>query len=126
MGRSVSDMEILFEQHGNTGIYNFNGTIADRCENDLKDLLIQAIHRMDRAVLNFKNVTKIDEKCRNLLKTAYCTSLRLRNPLILTNVPKVYLPDLFNCNLQTDADLSGSIKLLSRKKSDYVKSNERR
>ena len=120
MERSKSDMNILFEQQGNTGIYNFNGTIGKRYENDLRDLLIHAIHGMDRAVLNFKNVTKIDKQCRNLLKTAYCTSLRLRNPLILTNVPKVYLSDLFSCNMQTDADMSNNRKLSLKKESNYV------
>jgi anti-anti-sigma regulatory factor len=113
-------MEIVFEQHGTTGIFNFNGTVTMGHESDLKNLLIKAIHSMDRAVLNFKNVTKIDEQCRNLLKTAYCTSLRLRNPLILTNVPKAYLPDLFNCNLQTDAVLSEPINLSSQKERNYV------
>jgi hypothetical protein len=49
---------------------------------------------MDRAVLNFKKVAWIDPKCLQLIRQAYFTSVRMKKPLILADVPQNYLPDM--------------------------------
>lgn len=92
------DLKWNFDQHDHVGIFAFSGELTHEFEDDLKLLLMRAIHGNDRAVLNFNKVTMIDRKCIQLLRKAYCTSLRLNNPLILTEVPKAYLDELFNCD----------------------------
>ncbi len=93
----LESMEVNFRQHDNVGIFTFHGELTDLHTENLQLILIRAIHGIDRAVLNFKTVTRIDTSCLKLLRTAYCTSLRLKNPLILTEVPEHCLPDLFGC-----------------------------
>jgi anti-anti-sigma regulatory factor len=86
-----------FEQVGNVGIYNLTGELTTDHEDDLKLILMRAIHSIDRAVFNLKKVTSIDLKCLKLLKKAYCTSLRLKSPIILTEVPHHYISEIYNC-----------------------------
>ena len=92
-------MNVSFEELDNVGIFTFKGEITTTQEDDLKMLLMRAIHGIDRAVLNFRKVTRIDIVCRELLRKAYCTSIRLKNPIIMTEVPKNYLSEIFNCNI---------------------------
>src|SRR4030067_2669403 len=84
-------MEVTFEQVGTIGIFKFRGKLTGDHEENLKLILMRAIHSIDRAVLNFKKVTCIDLKCLQLLKQAYFTSVRLQNPLILINLQQDYL-----------------------------------
>ena len=90
-------MHVSFEELDNVGIFTLRGEITTTQEDDLKILLMRAIHGIDRAVLNFRKVTRIDITCRELLRKAYCTSIRLKNPLIMTEVPKNYLSEILNC-----------------------------
>ncbi len=89
-------MEYKFEQHGTIGIFTFRGELSSDYEDELKLILMRAIHSMDRAVLNFKKVTHIDFKCLQLVEQAYLTSIRLKNPLILTDMPHCLFSDLSN------------------------------
>jgi len=87
-------MEFTFEQVGTIGIFSLRGALTRDHEDNLKLILMRAIHSIDRAVLNFKKVTLIDLKCLQLIKQAYFTSVRLKNPLILIDVPQNYLSDM--------------------------------
>lgn len=87
-------MDFTFEQVGRVGIFNLRGKLTRDCEDSLKIVLMKAIHSMDRAVLNFKKVAWIDPKCLQLIRQAYFTSVRMKNPLILTDVPQNYLSDM--------------------------------
>ena len=89
-------MEVTFEQVGTIGIFKFRGKLTGDHEENLKLILMRAIHSIDRAVLNFKKVTWIDLKCLQLVKQAYLTSVRLKNPLILIEVPKSCSSDMVN------------------------------
>lgn len=91
-------MEYKFEQHGTVGIFTFKGKLSPDYEDELKLILMRAIHSMDRAVLNFKQVTRIDFKCLQLIEQAYFTSIRLKNPLILTDMPHGFFSDSANKN----------------------------
>jgi len=84
-------VDFSFEQVGNVGIFILKGELTRDCEDGLKLILMRAIHSMDRGVLNFKEVTRIDHKCLQLIKQAYTASVRIKNPLILTEVPQNYL-----------------------------------
>jgi anti-anti-sigma regulatory factor len=94
----IKNLPYKLERSGNIGIFAFNGELSSEHENDLTLILMKAIHNSDRAVLNLKEVTKINSTCLQLLNTAYCTSIRLKKPLILTEVPKKYLSDMYNCS----------------------------
>jgi len=85
-------MDFSFEQVGSVGIFILKGELTKDCEDGLKLVLMKAIHSMDRGVLNFKEVTRIDHKCLQLIRQAYTASVRIKNPLILTEVPQNYLP----------------------------------
>ena len=87
-------MDFSFEQVGSVGIFTLRGELTKDCEDGLKLILMKAIHSIDRGVLNFKEVTRIDHKCLQLIKQAYTASLRIKKPLILTEVPQYYLPSM--------------------------------
>lgn len=97
-------MEYTFEQSGRVGIFTFTGELTSKYEDNLKLLLMKAIHSIDKAVLNFKSVSNIDLKCLQLIRTAYCTSVRLKNPIILTEIPRNHLPQIFNCRFNKNFD----------------------
>lgn len=90
-------LNFTFEQLDNVGIFNLFGELTTEHQDELKLLLMRATHGIDRAVLNLKKVTRIDFTCLKLLRKAYCTSIRLKNPLILTEVPVIYLTEIYNC-----------------------------
>lgn len=92
-------INFTYEQFNNVGIFNLNGELTSEHEDELKLLLMRAIHGVDRAVLNMKKVTRIDGTCFNLLRKAYCTSLRLKSPIILTEVPKDYINGIYKCDI---------------------------
>ncbi len=106
-------MKVTFEDFGNVGVFTFNGEITSKHEDDLKIILMKAIHGIDRAILNFKKVSKIDLRCIQLFNRAYCTSIRLKNPIILTEIPGNYLPEIFNCRITDNINYSRNINLLS-------------
>ncbi|RJQ54043.1 MAG: hypothetical protein C4526_05465 [Nitrospiraceae bacterium] len=84
-------MELTIEHIGTVGIFNFSGELTREHEDNLKIALMRAIHSLDRAVLNFKKVKLIDLRCMQLLKQAYLTSVRLRNPLIMINLQENHM-----------------------------------
>jgi len=92
-------INFTFEQFSNVGIFNLNGELTAEHEDELQLLLMRAIHGMDRAVLNMKKVTRIDCTCFNLLRKAYCTSLRLKSPIIITEVPRDYINEIYKCDV---------------------------
>jgi anti-anti-sigma regulatory factor len=101
-------INFTFEQFSNVGIFNLNGELTSEHEDELKLLLMRAIHSLDRAVLNMKKVSRIDLTCFNLLRKAYCTSLRLKNPIILTEVPRDYINDIYICDIEDASETNWS------------------
>lgn len=89
-------IDYTFELNSNIGIFSFNGDLTVDHEDDLKLILMKALYGTDRAVLNLGNVRKIDDSCMKLLKKAYLVSIRLKNPVIFTEVPKTYIQELFD------------------------------
>jgi anti-anti-sigma regulatory factor len=77
---------VLSKNMGNVGIYTFYGELVAEHEDEMKLILIRAVHGMDRAVLDFKQVTKIDLTLRKLINEASNTSAKLKKPLILTGL----------------------------------------
>lgn len=97
---STINNKILFtlQEINNVKIFNIFGELKTEHEEELGLLLMKAIHSTEyRAVLNLNNVSVIDSGCLNLIKKAYCTSIRLKNPLIVMDAPEDYLPDIYNC-----------------------------
>lgn len=92
-------INFTFEQFNNVGIFNLIGDLSAEHEDELKLLLMRAIHGMDRAVLNLKKVTSIDITCFSLLRKAYCTSLKLKSPIIITEVPPHYISEIYKCDI---------------------------
>lgn len=92
-----NNMLFTLQELNDVKIFNLFGELAPEHEEELGSLLMKAIHRDHRAVLNLNNVTRIDSRCLNLIKKAYCASIRLKNPLIITEVPGAYLTDIYNC-----------------------------
>ena len=90
-------MKVKHESFENIGIFTLSGNISSEHEDHLNLLLMKAVHGLHKSVLNFKGVNKINRNCLKLLNRAYCTSLRLKNPIILTEIPETYLPDIFSC-----------------------------
>ena len=101
-------MNFTFEQFNHVGIFNLMGELTAAHEDELKLLLMRAIHGVDRAVLNMKKVTRIDSACFKLLRKAYCTSLRLKNPIILTEVPRNYITEIYNCDISDTMEINWS------------------
>ncbi len=90
-------MDYAFKQTEGIGIYSFNGELTKKNKETLQLLLLRAIHSIDRVVFNFKNVGKIDAQCLELLRRAYCTSVRLNNPVIMTYIPTFYMSEILRC-----------------------------
>lgn len=87
-----------FERKEGFGIVTFSSDLTKNNEKDLNLLLMRAINGIDRAVLNMRNVVKIDVECMKLLQEAYHTSLRLKNPMIVTGLSANYRRELFQNN----------------------------
>ncbi len=92
----MSRMNCRFERKEGFGIVTFSSDLTKNRENDLYLILMRAIHGIDRAVLNMKNVVKIDVECMKLLKKAYHTSLRLKTPMIVTGLSANYRRDFLH------------------------------
>ena len=95
----IKNISYTFETSGKIGIFALNGELNAEHENDLSVLLMKAIYGIERAVVNLKEVTKISSPCLQLLNRGYCTSLRLRRPLILTEVPRKYISEMYKCDI---------------------------
>ncbi len=106
-------MDFSFDQLENVGIFTFNSEITTEHEDELKILLMRAIYSIDRAILNFKNVSRIDLNCIQLLNRAHYTSVRLKNPLIFINVPRIFLSELSVCKIESDFNFLHNIDRLS-------------
>jgi len=90
-------MKVKQELFEDVAIFTISGDISSEYEDNLKLTLMKAVHGVRRAVLNFRGVNRINRNCLKLLNKAYCTSLRLNNPIIMTEVPETYLPEIFSC-----------------------------
>jgi anti-anti-sigma regulatory factor len=90
------DIDYIFEKMGNVGLYYLRGDLSSDREDGLKVLLMRALHGTDRAVINLRNVSYIDERCMRLLRLAYKISLRLRKPIIITEIPENYIEEIFD------------------------------
>ena len=99
-----NEIQYTFEQKNNVGLFNVRGELTENHKDELQLLLMRALHGVDRAVLNLRDVTRIDFTCLNLLRKAYCTSLRLKSPIIITAVQQSHLGDLFNCDINDPPD----------------------
>ncbi len=115
-------MNFSFEKYEDVGIFKLTGHITADHEDTLKLMLMRAVHSMDRAVLNLKDVSVIDSRCLRLLKKAYRMSVRLKNPIILTEVPAQYITEIFDREIKppvkhaglTNQDKGGPLVLLQR------------
>jgi len=85
------EVEYTYERIGDIGLFNLNGDLVKSCIGDLKVLLMRAVYADEKAVINLRNVQTIDMVCLNLLRDAYWTSIRLRKPIIITEVPERYI-----------------------------------
>ena len=94
-------MNFTFEKYEEVGIFKLAGHLTSDHEDELKLLLMRAVYSIDRAVLNLKEIIGIDARCLRLLRKAYCMSVRLKNPIILTEVPEMYISEIFNCEINT-------------------------
>jgi anti-anti-sigma regulatory factor len=90
-------INLHYEENGGVGIFSLSGELTVDQEDDLKIVLMRALYGTERAVVNFKDVLKINHSCIKLLKNAYCTSIRLRNPIIITGIPQEYIDRVFDC-----------------------------
>lgn len=88
-------MNVTYESFQNVRLFTISGDMSSEHEDKLKLLLMKAVHGVYRSVLNFRGVTRINHNCLKLLNKAYCTSLRLKNPIIMTEIPETYLPEIF-------------------------------
>lgn len=100
----IKKINFTFEQFNNVGIFNLIGELTAEHEDELKLLLMRAIHSMDRAVLNMKRVTRINLTCLNLLRKGYCTSIRLKSPIIITEVPANYINEIYKSDISGAAE----------------------
>lgn len=101
-------MKVKHESYKNIVIFNISGDMSSEHEDNLKLLLMKAVHCENRSVLNFRDVNRINRNCLKLLNKAYCTSLRLKNPIIITEIPETYMPEIFSCkSLNSDLVLPG-------------------
>ena len=90
-------INLHYEESGGVGIFSLSGELTADHEDDLKIVLMRALYSNERAVVNFKDVSKIDHYCIKLVKNAYCTSIRLRNPIIITGIPQEHIDQVFDC-----------------------------
>jgi anti-anti-sigma regulatory factor len=97
-------VDMQYEENGDVGIYNLSGRLTTEREDDLKLLLMKALYRTDRAVVNLRDVTTIDHSCIRLLNKAYCTSIRLKSPIIITGAPQEYVDWIFECHEKKDGN----------------------
>lgn len=97
-------MDFNYTQLDNLGIFKFNCELTAEIENDLGIVLMKAIYSIERAVLNLKNVTRIDHNCLQLIKKACQISIRLKRPLILTSIPEHYLQVLSQYKIENHND----------------------
>lgn len=72
-----------YEQYENVGIFTFVNDISKPDIDELKDLLMQSIEKLDRVVLNFRTEIKMDQWAREMFKSAYRASERLKKPVII-------------------------------------------
>ena len=110
----MEKMNFTFEQFDNVVIFNLTGELTAEHEDELYLLLMRAIHSEGRSVLNLKKVTRIDLACLKLLEKACATSIRLKNAIILTELPKHYLSELLNLKT-ADSIKTGQLANQSKK-----------
>jgi anti-anti-sigma regulatory factor len=89
-------INLHYEENCGVGIFSLSGELTADQEDDLKIMLMRALYSTERAVVNFKDVSKINHSSIKLLKNAYCTSIRLRNPIIITGIPQEYIDRVFD------------------------------
>jgi anti-anti-sigma regulatory factor len=117
-----SKIDLAYEKSGGVGIYSLSGRLTAEQEDDLKIMLMKALYCTERAVINLKDITTIDHSCLKLLRNAYCTSLRLKNPVIMTGIPQDYADRIFQCNEKQDRNF----QLVSDDSSKFTEKDFRR
>ncbi len=86
-------IDYTFEQVMHVGIFSLKGELTGDCADELKLILMRAIHSTDRSVLSLKDVTAIDQTCRALIRNAYCVSLRMKSSLIIIDSDESLITD---------------------------------
>jgi anti-anti-sigma regulatory factor len=89
-------MEIIHESFKNVDIFTLSGNLSSEHEDNLKLLLMKVVHSMGRSVLNLRGIDGINSNSLKLLNKAYRTSVRLKNPIIITEVPEPYITEIFS------------------------------
>jgi anti-anti-sigma regulatory factor len=92
----LTHIDYIFEKVGNVGLYYLRGKLTSDKEDSLKLLLMRALHRTDRAVINLRDVSCIDDSCMKLLIRAYKISLRMKKLLIIAEPPEDYMEEIFD------------------------------
>jgi anti-anti-sigma regulatory factor len=90
-------MKVKHESFEHVGIFIISGDMNSDHEDNLKLLLMKAVNGVNRSVLNLRGVNRISSNCLKLLNKAYCTSLRLKNPIIMTEIHETYQSEIFSC-----------------------------
>ena len=97
-------IDLQYEKTGGVGICSISGRLTAEQEDELKMVLMKALYSTKRAVIRLKEITKIDPCCLKLLRNAYCTSLRLKSPIIMTGIPEEYAEIIFQCSKKEERD----------------------
>ncbi|UCH82219.1 MAG: hypothetical protein JSW20_06180 [Nitrospiraceae bacterium] len=92
-------MKVRHESSEHIEIFYLSGDINTDSEDNLKLLLMKAVHSLNRSVINFRDITYINHKSLKLLNKAYHTSIRLNNKIIMTEIPRNYISEIFYCEL---------------------------
>jgi anti-anti-sigma regulatory factor len=100
-----STIDSHYEKNDGVGIYSVSGRLTAEQEGDLKMILMKALYSTERAVINFRDITEIDNSCLRLLRNAYCTSIHLKSPIIMTGIPQEYADGIFQCNEKKDRNI---------------------
>lgn len=98
-------IDLQYENTGGVGIYSLAGELTMQQGDDLKLILMRALYNTERAVINLKNVSMIDNSCLKLLNNAYCTSIRLKSSVIVTGIPRQYADGILSCNEKGERDI---------------------
>ncbi len=79
-------MKVDLTQSGGIGILTLDGKLTSEHQDELKTLLMKALHNFDHIVLNLGRVASIDLTCNDLLCSAYKKSIELDKSMRLVGI----------------------------------------
>lgn len=69
------------EQPAGIGVLTFEGSLGIQDNEELKSNFVNALHTVDKVILNVKNIYDIDISCLELFCSAHRTSVKLQKTL---------------------------------------------